>query len=210
MHLARYQYSPLVMAQVEDGSFIFCSTESLLWSVLIALDLTPIWMETAKELEYFTIRDGVVISKSMLPEPKYSDNQYSTGYYRHQTAGAKGAYGYYYNDPWADDSGYWNDVDERWETGHTPYALDGKNTDLELFEDNDDLVVPSRVRYWSQIYDMVLKESEYLFYYPDEREIWLNELFVWSNQDGVKLVDYGTLDKGEFVSAEYEDIDNVF
>lgn len=210
MHLARYQYSPLVMAQVEDGSFIFCSTESLLWSVLIALDLTPIWMETAKELEYFTIRDGVVISKSMLPEPKYSNTQYSTGYYRHQTAGAKGAYGYYYNDPWADDTGYWSEADEQWETGHTPYALDGKNTDLELFEDNDDLVVPSRVRYWSQIYDMVLKESEYLFYYPDEREIWVNELFVWSNQDGVKLVDYGTLDKGEFVSAEYEDIDNVF
>lgn len=205
MHLARYQHSPLVMAQVEDGSFIFCSTEALLWKVLISLNLTPVWMETAKELEYFTIRDGVIISRAMLPEPKYVEPKYDYTYYRHQTAGAKGSY---YNDPWDDDAEYWKDNDEQWELGHNPYAPDGKNTDLELFTEGE-YVVPTRVRYWSQIYDMNLKESEYLFYYPDEREIWLNELFIWANQDGVKLVDFGTLDKGEFVSVDGEDIDSV-
>lgn len=213
MHLARYQHSPLVMAQVEDGSFIFCSTEALMWKALIELDLMPVWMETASELEYFTIRDGVVISKSMLPEPKYVEPKYDYSYYRHQTSGAKSSY---YGDPWADDDKYWNEDTGYSDKRHTPYAIDGWNTDLELFDDDDDddydetsgnsYVVPARVKYWSQIYDKAVKQTEFLYYYPDERELWLDELYLWANQAGVKLVDYGYLENGVLISAGEEDL----
>jgi hypothetical protein len=90
LNVARYQYSPLMIAQVEDGSFIFCSTEKLLWDTLIELDLTPTWMESAKELDYFTVRDGVITSKSELPAPSYSYGSYDYDYFRHQTSGAIG------------------------------------------------------------------------------------------------------------------------
>jgi glucosamine 6-phosphate synthetase-like amidotransferase/phosphosugar isomerase protein len=92
LNVARYQHSPLVVAQVEDGSFIFCSTEKLLWDTLIEMDLTPTWMETAKELDYYTVREGVITSKTSLPKPApaYTSSSYDYDYYRHQTAGAVG------------------------------------------------------------------------------------------------------------------------
>jgi asparagine synthetase B (glutamine-hydrolysing) len=90
LNVARYQYSPLVVAQVEDGSFIFCSTEKLLWDTLIEMDLTPTWMESAKELDYFTVRQGIITSLDKLPAPTYSSGAYDYDYFRYQTSGAVG------------------------------------------------------------------------------------------------------------------------
>jgi hypothetical protein len=204
MHLARYKHSPLVMAQVEDGSFIFCSTEQLLWRVLVSMDLMPTWMETASELDYFTIRDGVVMSKSMLPEPKYNDYSYDYSYFRHQTAGAKpktigSSFAYY--DEWDDD--------------YTPYSFNGKNTDRDDEFDNDDdyaeddfntdNVVPlNRAKFYTVIYDTIIKDHEYIYYYGDEEKTWKDELFIWANENYIKLVDYGVIDKGELLSTTDE------
>jgi hypothetical protein len=204
MHLARYKHSPLVMAQVEDGSFIFCSTETLLWKVLVALDLMPTWLQTASELEYFTIRDGVVISKAVLPEPKHDDYSYNTSYYRHQTAGAKPA-----------GIGAWSYYDE-WDDDYTPYAFNGKNTDRdavitveddEFGEDdyNNDNVIPlNRAQFYTLIYDTLVKDHEYIYYYADEENLWKDELFIWANEEFIKLVDYGKIDKGELLSVTDE------
>lgn len=200
LHLARYKHSPLVMAQVEDGSFIFCSTEQLLWKVLISMNLMPTWMETASELDYYTIRDGVVASKSMLPEPKHDDYSFDYTYYRHQTSGAK--------------SGIVSDIRyfDEWDDDYTPYSFNGKNTDKDEVDDdyaeddfNNDNVVPlNRAQFYTVIYDTLLKDHEYIYYYGDEEKMWKDELFIWANENYVKLVDYGHIDKGELISTTDE------
>lgn len=196
LHLARYQHSPLVMCQVEDGSFIFASTEALLWKALIQLNLMPTWMETAKELEYYTIRNGIVASKSMLPEPKFKDT-YDYGYYRHQTAGAKGtpalqAYSAAsaYGDEWWDD-----DFD-----GPFSYqqALDKDDVyDAELVDDDQfyhsDPVPLNRAKWYTRIFDEYLQEPTILLYLPGEENVWKNELYMLANESTVTLVDYGTI-----------------
>lgn len=202
LHLARYQHSPLVMCQVEDGSFIFASTEALLWKALIQLNLMPTWMETASELDYYTIRNGIVASKSMLPEPKYKDT-YDYGYYRHQTAGAKGGTpalqvgGYasanYYDDEWWDDAfdgpfGY-------------QQALDKDDVyDAEIVDEDGDgyvtqIPVPlNRAKWYTRIFDEYLQEPSVLLYLPSEDNVWKNELYLLANEPTVTLVDYGTID----------------
>lgn len=219
LHLARYQHSPLVMCQVEDGSFIFASTEALLWRALIQLDLMPTWMETAKELEYYTIRDGIVASKSMLPEPKY-DSTYDYAYYRHQTAGAKGSStpkvigGSWYDQAYVADSYYYDDEwDSYWDT---PMALrsttnreygsedvvDADVVDDEYYGDVlfDDLVPIDLAKWYTKIQDDFSPQAQVLLYLPSEENAWKDELYLLAQDTNITLLDYGTLnDKLEFV-----------
>jgi hypothetical protein len=80
----------MVICQVEDGSFIFASTEALLWKVLIQMDLMPDIIQTIPEFTYLEVRDGVITTMESLTRPLHT-NDWDYGYYRHQTAGAKGS-----------------------------------------------------------------------------------------------------------------------
>lgn len=188
LHLARYQHSPLVIAHVEDGSFVFASTEQLLWRVLIQLDITPTWMYSPSELEYFTIRNGVINERSMLPEPMFTESKYDYGYYRHQTAGAKGAtpaQSYYYGDDWWDD-----EFDDAYWIGNPPAPK-------EIAPRSN----PTN-KYWTMFKEELDDRADYLYYAGHEHELWVNELYMLANEPGVQLVDYGqVLDSGELVST---------
>lgn len=217
LHLARYQHSPLVMCQVEDGSFIFASTEPLLWRALIQLNLMPTWMETAKELDYFTIRSGVITSRELLPEPKY-DSTYDYAYYRHQTSGAKGSSsskgtGWYQEAYNADVYKKYEYSDDEWDSyWDTPMAL--RSTPSEDYDDSqtivmtehgdvlfDDLVPIEEAKWFTKIQDDTSPIAQVLLYLPSEEKAWKDELFLLAQDHNLTLLDYGTLnDKLEFVT----------
>lgn len=225
MHLARYQYSPLVMCQIEDGSFIFCSTEALLWKALIQLDLMPTWMQSAKELDYFTIREGIIASSDILPEPKYVD-KYDYGYYRHQTAGAKGnvvtlgsstgevkgstARSVYAPlDDWDEDEEdeyYWNksftqalDKDKYGEMyeGEEVDAVDDASCRVKTIYTDD-------VSYYTSIYEESVGNDTLLYGYH-ESDMWKDELYLLAAEDGVTIVDYGYVINDVLVSTLLDD-----
>lgn len=213
LHVARYQHSPLVLAQVEDGSFIFCSTEQLLWRVLIQLDLEPDWMYNVKELEYFTVRDGVIVSQESLPEPKQTNSWYDYGYYRHQTSGAKGIVSdwnesgidyededgvvrrldaqyivssNYYDDSWEDDDFYDSDN----------YAGSVSVGDVrEVATPEDDALYG----YWTIIRDLEQNEFQTLRYFHSEKELWIDELYLLCDDDRIDVTDYGVIENREYV-----------
>jgi asparagine synthetase B (glutamine-hydrolysing) len=193
LHLARYQHSPLTMAQVEDGSFIFASTEALLWRVLIQLDLMPVWMESANELDYFTIRDGRIMSKESLPAPKYTGYGYDYNFYRHQTAGAKGS------SP-AKDAGY-----ARWVDG---YGWDDWDDDSDYYPQPVTQLDDYRVEpaFYTKIRELNEQAADFIYYDADEQEMWRAELYLLAQDDDVSLIDYGVVKKtGELVSAMVDD-----
>jgi hypothetical protein len=95
MKLARISHSPLCIAQLADGSFVFASTESILWNALKVAGLAPVYMENVPERVLMTIRDGVLADVEALPEldKKYENDwtsYYSKSSYRGMTAGGKG------------------------------------------------------------------------------------------------------------------------
>lgn len=95
MKLARISHSPLCIAQLPDGSFVFASTESILWSALKTAGLNPTYMENVPERVLMTIRDGVLSDVEALPEmdKKFEydwTNYYSRSTYRGMTSGGKG------------------------------------------------------------------------------------------------------------------------
>lgn len=183
MHLARYQHSPLTMAHLEDGSFVFASTEALLWRVLVQLDLMPTWMQSADELDYFTIKNGIVQSKDMLPEPAYSGSSYDYNYYRHQTSGAKSNP----STPYAED--WWDDED--WETQQW-------NASFGVAESPN---YTSVNKFWTLIQEEHAQRVDYLYYSESEQELWVNELYMLANEPGMRLIDYGSvIGDGELVS----------
>lgn len=218
LHLARYQHSPLVMCQIEDGSFIFASTEQLLWKVLIQLDLMPTWMETANELDYFTIRDGVVLSSMTLPAPKVTETYYDYGYYRHQTAGAKGSGSSYniYGSRYTEGYG-WDDWDDEYvyyspKTSSEPACaipLDDEFDDDDLAEviaiDSYKHEFRDRSARWYTVLQSNKDDEPLIFYYMEnEEKDWKDELYRFADS-GYELIDYGVVRRdGQLVSASDE------
>lgn len=202
LHLARYQHSPLVFVQVEDGSFIFASTESLLWRALIQLDIMPEFMHKPDELVYYTIRNGVIQSQQPLPKPLYDDSRYDTGYYRHQTSGAKGSYGYGNpnHESWYDDD--YDEMWDEWDEYNSPKVLGypetiKDDTEVYLFEPN-----PNE-HFWTEIRDELEElATTHLWYHKDARELWINELYALANDTGVELVDYGVVSEHGFLESQ--------
>ena len=93
LNVARISHSPLCVAQVEDGSFIFASTESILMSALTVLGLVAVYLENVAERVLFKVVDGVLTTVEALPaqNSKYEEKlTYSSSYYRNLTSGNKG------------------------------------------------------------------------------------------------------------------------
>jgi glucosamine--fructose-6-phosphate aminotransferase (isomerizing) len=124
LNLARLEHSPLVVCQVEDGSFIFASTEALLWQVLIKLDLMPDFITNVEQYTYLRVVDGVITAMNSLGKSKHMGGGYNYGYYRHQTAGAKATGNVWYDDPYSGAMVYGDEYEDDYWT----YAVDKANT----------------------------------------------------------------------------------
>jgi hypothetical protein len=196
LNLARVSYSPLTIAHLEDGTFVFASTEDLLWRVLIQLNLTPVWMENAPQLTHYVIRKGVICAVESLPQPLYDDD-YDTGYYRHQTAGAKGSYkksytsdyqtgGWGYNSYGGD---WWDDESDDDNTAWDKFYAHERQ--MEQDEDPADAYYIQYKSSWS-------KHAAYHYYQPDEFEAYKMDVYLFTNEGGddYTIVDYGHIEQG--------------
>jgi glucosamine 6-phosphate synthetase-like amidotransferase/phosphosugar isomerase protein len=109
LRIARISHSPLVIAQVKDGSFFFASTPDILHEVLGTLDLKITFELVMPERTGYSIRSGRIVETLSIPtlDPAY---EHSWGYaprsknkYRHMTAGNASSYSLH-SDNWWDDS----------------------------------------------------------------------------------------------------------
>ncbi len=97
LKVARVSHSPLCIAQLADGSFVFASTESILLKSLSAIGLDPVYVENVPERVLLTVRDGMLTDVDALPatNPEYEAKfDYNYNSYRGMTSG-----GYQFNDP---------------------------------------------------------------------------------------------------------------
>jgi hypothetical protein len=102
LRVGRVSHSPLVIAQLFDGSFVFASTEVLLRNALKRVGLKPSFVEVAPEYRLYTVRFGRIDAVASLPET--SDefitpvDAYSYKKYRGMTAGGRSS-GYWFDEP---------------------------------------------------------------------------------------------------------------
>lgn len=183
LHVARLSHSPMTIAQVEDGSFIFASTESLLWRVLIQLELMPTYMSSVEEYTYFTVSNGVVTDMDRLERPSHSD-VWDYGYYRHQTAGAKGS------GPSLREVDMWEDYDDGYDSCALPTesASEGYVPDCQYIS----------------VYSWETGQTITRAYPDDQDDDFEDDLWMIQNEGGnssYHLIDYGYVSKyGEICS----------
>lgn len=70
LNLARIESSPVVYTNLQDGSFVFASTATLLRQALETLGLKHGQVFSMSELDYYSIRGGVIWNSTSLPEPE--------------------------------------------------------------------------------------------------------------------------------------------
>lgn len=105
LKVARISHSPLVIAQLADGSFVFASTETILLNALKSIDLPVVYMEVVPERVLMTVRDGRLCDVEALPslDPAFEQKfEYATSKYRDMTSGGWGSadtLGYKFNAP---------------------------------------------------------------------------------------------------------------
>jgi hypothetical protein len=153
LNVGRFSHSPLWIAQVADGSFVFASTESILITALKRLRLKPTFIQEAPESALYTVVNGVITQQDTLPKtaPDYVEKVSVSSYnkFRKMTAGFGG-----YSDPWDDyiatSGDYYGDNQDNefeeflWqfvEIDGLFYTYEGalvgnKATMYEVFEDN--------------------------------------------------------------------------
>jgi predicted glutamine amidotransferase len=203
LNIARLEHSPLVIAQVEDGSLIFASTEDLLWRVLIQLDLTPTYMETSKEYEYFQVRNGVISVWQELTRPAVSSRTWDYSYYRKQTAGGKSdartesIYGYDgYAEWYGGSSAYgadWDDEDiAEWESYNGVPSSKQMNDDYSVEIEPDDV---DPIMLYIKTRESHRQKDDVVYYFLDEYDLFKNDIwYVKATGDERELLDYGRSD----------------
>ena len=93
LRVARISHSPLFIAQLKDGSFVFGSTEGIVLSALKRAGLKAVFCETVPERTLLTVRGGRLDSVEALPETDVAFVEkawYSAGSYRNMTSGGHG------------------------------------------------------------------------------------------------------------------------
>jgi len=108
--VGRISHSPLQIAQLSDGSFVFASTESILLSALDRLNLKPVYCEPVPERTLLGIRDGIIASVTAIPEldPAFEDTSwYNYSSYRNMTSGGhSNTYKTAKQELWAEEAQY--------------------------------------------------------------------------------------------------------
>jgi glutamine phosphoribosylpyrophosphate amidotransferase len=90
LKVARITHSPLCIAMLKDGSFVFASTEGMLIVALESIGITPIYTEVISEKTLLTVENGSLVNIETLPEidPKYVQKfSYNYAGYRSMTSG---------------------------------------------------------------------------------------------------------------------------
>jgi len=93
MWVARISHSPLFIAQLKDGSFLFASTEDILMRALVksGLDAELVYCEPVPERTLIGIRNGRMDIVQAIPalDPAYEDSAWygSYGNFRNMTSG---------------------------------------------------------------------------------------------------------------------------
>ncbi len=93
LKVARISHSPLFIAQLKDGSFVFASTEPILRNALKRVGVKAEFLTEVQERKLLTVRAGRLDGFESLPEtdPKFQDFAwYSRGSYRNMTSGGHG------------------------------------------------------------------------------------------------------------------------
>ena len=207
LNLARLEHSPMTIAQLDDGSFVFASTEALLWRVLIQLDLMPDFMKSVPEYTLLRVKDGVIAEWSELQPSKAMRKSYDYNHYRHLTAGGKQDYAYSpYGSEW---DPYWSDPDSPsyYSMGYQDgYDYDDMWDDVETKAWNESFdVAPDSgdSEYYIQYQTSIQSEPHYIWYHKSEHAIWRQDLFL-IKADAVeyKVVDYGHVDKNGLLMSE--------
>lgn len=204
LHLARLAHSPVCVVQVEDGSFIFASTEALMWRVLTQLNLMPVFMENLAEYVYMQVKDGVITQVEQLTRPTHTSYGYNYKYYRNQTSGAKA------RDPWDNDGPYNWDDEDAWDEYNRAVMKDDRYDpydDSDMTDDDpavwNDQPDPSAAWY-IQYRSHVNKHPAYMYYHADEVEDYKGDLWLLTDSTGdeYQLIDYGAVTiSGVLVSA---------
>lgn len=198
LNLARLEHSPLVIAQVEDGSLIFASTEDLLWRTLIQLDISPEWMHQATEYTWYQVRKGIISQWEELTRPEKVYKTYDYGYYRHQTSGAKDIrYSEGYDD-WADDDLWASEV------GYplADSSLGGSEIS-EIADWNESFDIDDPVYFYIKSREKLAQDEDFTWYHDDEYELFKNDIWYIRNTRGeIALKDFGRMkfDTGEMYS----------
>lgn len=90
LKLARISHSPVTIAQLKDGSFVFASTESILTNALKRVNLKATFVQSLNERTMLVVKNGRINAMEQLPEldPAYADKSYTNySYYRGMTSG---------------------------------------------------------------------------------------------------------------------------
>lgn len=160
LNVARISHSPLTVAQLADGSFVFASTESILTNALDSVGLKYNFIMDVKERTLLAVRDGRIDEMSTLPDldPEFEQKLSASSYasYRSATAGGKftqqsTAWGY--DDPY---SGLWEEYDEGFEDYlegfvlHEGFYYDFDGTYMGTYDTlHEDYETARYNRYWS-------------------------------------------------------------
>lgn len=93
LRVGRFSHSPLYIAQTEDGSLVFASTETILLDALKRVRVRVVFMQQVEEKVLYTVRQGRIDGAEMMPEtsPEFEEKlTYSSyGKYRGMTSGGK-------------------------------------------------------------------------------------------------------------------------
>lgn len=160
LNVARISHSPLTVAQLADGSFVFASTESILTTALESIGLKYNFIMDVKERTLLAVRAGRIDEMSSLPdldpefEQKMSAYEYKS--YRSATSGKASSFNntaYGWDDPY---TGTWNDYDEGFEEYlenfvlHEGFFYDYDGTYMGTYETLAEDYEKARYnRYWS-------------------------------------------------------------
>lgn len=110
LNVARVSHSPLWIANITDGSFVFASTEAILCTALDSIGLDYEWVQEVPEYTVYSITNGIITDFNKLPTtaPEYEEKLvYNSSYYRNITAGG--------NPNWYDTPSLWAAEDEELE-----------------------------------------------------------------------------------------------
>jgi hypothetical protein len=159
-------------------------------------------METAKEYEYYQVRNGVISVWQELTRPAYSSRSWDYSYYRKQTAGGKSdarSESIYGDDGYAEYYGYsayggdWDEDDIlEWES----YNEVPSKKDIDIKPDDiDPIMLYIRTR------EAHRQTDDVVYYFLDEYELFKNDIwYVKATGDERELLDYG---RSDYPTAEH-------
>lgn len=213
LRMARLEHSPMTICQLEDGSFVFASTEALLWRVLVQLELMPDIMQTVDEYTYIQVTGGVIQEMSKLNRSTAIGAGYDYGYYRHQTAGAKGSSPYApkaTGNRWYDsyDYGYsaYGDGKDFYDDDYWNYAIEKASNEPKKFDFLGAEVTGKPAYYIAYrqagIMTTDMTQAQYAYYSQHKYEDYEDDLEMFDEwADDYILMDYGiVLETGELFS----------